>query len=227
MYACGMYDFSGQFSFEIGLPAKSGVSGCLLLVIPNVGGICIWSPRLDSMGNSVRGVEFCKQFVKLTNNKHHIFDSVINSKLSVSDDETVLIQRLITAASQGDLDTIKTLEETISLDKSDYDGRTALHLSAAEGHYNIVEYLVSKNIILDPKDRWGNTPFHEANKILQDNNDSNRDIDSNSDSDNNNKVKFQKICDLIKKKIEVLEVSNIKIDVLEDENKKKSKIIST
>ncbi|MBO3676173.1 glutaminase [Streptomyces sp. NEAU-YJ-81] len=63
MATCGMYDSSGEFAFAVGLPAKSGVSGALMVVIPQVMGVCVWSPRLDGRGNSVRGVEFCRELV--------------------------------------------------------------------------------------------------------------------------------------------------------------------
>ncbi|XP_018599404.1 glutaminase kidney isoform, mitochondrial-like isoform X4 [Scleropages formosus] len=74
MHSCGMYDFSGQFAFHVGLPAKSGVSGGILLVVPNVMGVMCWSPPLDKLGNSVRGIQFCTDLVSLFN--FHNYDNL-------------------------------------------------------------------------------------------------------------------------------------------------------
>jgi glutaminase len=61
MATCGMYDHAGSWLYEVGMPAKSGVGGGIIAVLPGRFGIGIFSPRLDKKGNSVRGIEACKR----------------------------------------------------------------------------------------------------------------------------------------------------------------------
>lgn len=114
MYACGMYDYSGQFAFHVGLPAKSGVSGAMIIVIPNLMGICVWSPPLDRLGNTTRGVVFCQKLIETFN--FHNYDSLLHAdskkidpRRKLGNKETDLVVSLLFAAKNGDLETIRRL----------------------------------------------------------------------------------------------------------------------
>jgi glutaminase len=56
MLTCGTYDSAGEFAYRVGLPAKSGVGGGILAVIPDRGVACVWSPALGSSGSSAAGL---------------------------------------------------------------------------------------------------------------------------------------------------------------------------
>ncbi len=58
MQTCGFYDESGEFSFKVGLPGKSGVGGGIIAIHPNNYSIATWSPKLNEKGNSHRGMQF-------------------------------------------------------------------------------------------------------------------------------------------------------------------------
>jgi glutaminase len=168
MYSCGMYDYSGEFAFTVGIPAKSGVSGAILAVIPNVLGIAVWSPSLDEHGNSVRGVRFLEQLVESFN--FHNYDNLVQSKKidprrNGQGAEFDSTYQAIFAASTGDINELKRLvARGHDLNSADYDGRTPLHLAAAEGKAEAVRYLLDQGVDENPRDRWNNTPADDARR---------------------------------------------------------------
>uniref|UniRef100_A0AAR2LLK2 glutaminase n=1 Tax=Pygocentrus nattereri TaxID=42514 RepID=A0AAR2LLK2_PYGNA len=168
MHSCGMYDFSGQFAFHVGLPAKSGVAGGILLVVPNVMGIMCWSPPLDKLGNSVRGIQFCQDLVSLFN--FHNYDNLrhfakkLDPRREGGDQRVKSVINLLFAAYTGDVSALRRFAlSSVDMEQRDYDSRTALHVAAAEGHVEVVRFLLEAcKVNPVPKDRWGNTPQDEA-----------------------------------------------------------------
>ena len=89
MGSCGMYDYAGEWLYRVGMPAKSGVSGGVIAVLPGQLGIGVFSPLLDSRGNSVRGLQVCddlsRHFDLHLFNTPHANKSVIRLKFTAAE----------------------------------------------------------------------------------------------------------------------------------------------
>ncbi|XP_059968248.1 glutaminase liver isoform, mitochondrial isoform X1 [Mesoplodon densirostris] len=154
--------------FQVGLPAKSAVSGAILLVVPNIMGMMCLSPPLDKLGNSYRGVSFCQKLVSLFN--FHNYDDLrhcarkLDPRREGGEVRNKTVVNLLFAAYSGDVSALRRFAlSAMDMEQKDYDSRTALHVAAAEGHTEVVKFLIEACKV-NPfvKDRWGNIPLDDA-----------------------------------------------------------------
>lgn len=121
MYTCGMYDFSGQWAYKVGLPAKSGMSGAIIAVVPNQMGIAVFSPPLDEHGKSLRGV---KVFETLSEKlRLHIFNNVtppqdLGESRMADDSAITYSESAETDSDASDLPHLPTTQSGYTLDKT-------------------------------------------------------------------------------------------------------------
>ncbi|KAG5448158.1 Glutaminase kidney isoform, mitochondrial [Clonorchis sinensis] len=168
MHSCGMYDYSGQFAFKVGLPSKSGVSGVIMLVVPDLMGLALFSPLIDHHGNSVRGVQFCQELVNRFIFHHyesHLHTGKKEDPRRLHEaHRTDTIASLLFAAEANDLATLRrSYISGVDLTAVDYDGRTGLHVAASSGALDAVKFFIEVGgVDPNPIDRWGHTPLSEA-----------------------------------------------------------------
>ena len=116
MMTCGMYDAAGDWLTTVGIPAKSGVAGGIIGVLPGQVGIAVFSPKLDEHGNSVRGVEI---FERLSNDMGlHLMEgtpsaqTILQSRYTVGKDTVVYELRGVLQFTESEM-LLRTLQEEL------------------------------------------------------------------------------------------------------------------
>ncbi|WKY01090.1 hypothetical protein Q1695_015244 [Nippostrongylus brasiliensis] len=174
MYSCGMYDWSGQFAFRVWFRPSwfAREVRCFWRYDngdTNVMGIAIYSPPLDSLGNTYRGLKFAEALIGKFN--FHNYDSLVYSDCQKMDPRKAVVEadqdntaRFMFAAKHGDISSIKRyLLMGMDVHERDYEDRTALHVAASEGNIACLKYLLSRwKESPEPKDRFGRTPLENA-----------------------------------------------------------------
>lgn len=113
MTTCGMYNYAGQWLYDVGMPAKSGVAGGILAVLPGRMGIAAFSPRLDAQGNSVRGIRVCQELSRRF--QLHLFGPQMASRSSIRREMNLQHRTSSRVRCSQDLVRLKTLGTAVLL----------------------------------------------------------------------------------------------------------------
>jgi glutaminase len=158
MATAGMYNFSGEYAFHMGLPAKSSSTGTLLICVPNVMGICASCPMSDEHWIPVTATRFCFRLCRLYS--LHVYEPHENRQKynpkNPPDFNTHRIVALHFAAADNDIFTVlRKLMQGVDINARDALGRTALHVAVANGSSNVVAVLLRLNADITARDLEG------------------------------------------------------------------------
>ena len=150
MATCGMYDYAGSWLYEVGMPAKSGVGGGILAVLPGRFGIGVFSPRLDDKGNSVRGIAACKQIAhdfglnifNHTNSPALTVRRIYNAAVSPSHRQTGR-HSMAYLRERADRIKILCLQGELGVDSAEYVIRQLQHLAPTTDSFILDLHLVA------------------------------------------------------------------------------------
>lgn len=178
MLSSGLHNYSGSFALEVGFPSAGSVSGVVMVVIPGVLGMCLWAPKVEA-AISVKGRYACECL-----GQRFAFHSLgkipgVVQELKLKDIRShdvsgigLKVSSLAEHASNGDIQAMVNLINLgVDATMGDYDKRTAMHLACAEGHLNIVRYLLEEvfpqaaqdvKLLINARDRWHGTPLSDA-----------------------------------------------------------------
>uniref|UniRef100_A0A3Q4HP49 glutaminase n=1 Tax=Neolamprologus brichardi TaxID=32507 RepID=A0A3Q4HP49_NEOBR len=167
MHSCGMYDFSGQFAFHVMLQhADSSTTGAIGDDLKNI--TVNENLKQSTADVCLLSVFVFQDLVELFN--FHNYDNLRHfakkhdPRREGGDQRVKSVINLLFSAYTGDVSALRRFAlSSMDMEQRDYDSRTALHVAAAEGHIEVVRFLLEAcKVNPVPRDRWGNTPMDEA-----------------------------------------------------------------